>query len=277
MNSEPAREIKMNFAKLSEAFWAEGYVRLGKLFVETEVQAIETSIKNCDKMNECYVHAKKKYDDGAYPSFETIFVMNNVFTDNIYALACRKKEILDSISFAFGDAYLYHSKVPLKYPLMPGFKYHQDYFYWYQMGCVFPNMATCFIAIDKSTKENGCLKFIPKSHLCGRMDHILYDGFSDSEANPERVELLKEKYGEIYAELEPGEAVIFHCNLLHASETNLSDRSRIGLLGCYNTKSNNPINTNWDHPQYQKQTRFNGIIGPTHINALPNFGLSFKK
>ena len=62
----------MNFTKLAEAFWAEGYVRLGKLFVETEVQAIETSIKNCDKMNESYAQAKKKYDEGAYPSFETI-------------------------------------------------------------------------------------------------------------------------------------------------------------------------------------------------------------
>jgi len=270
--------MEMNFTKLAEAFWSEGYVRLGKLFVETEVQAIEFSIKNCEKMNEHYTHVKKKFNAGAYPSFETIFVMNDVFTDNIFALACRKKEILDFISFAFhDDAYLYHSKVPLKYPSMPGFKYHQDYYYWYQMGCLFPKMATCFIALDQSKQENGCLKFIPKSHLCGRIDHILYDGFSDSEANPERVDYLKEVYGEMYVELEPGEVVIFHCNVLHASDTNLSDRSRIALLGCYNTKSNSPINTNWSHPQYQKQTRFSGIIGSEYINALPNFGLSFQK
>ncbi len=268
----------MNFSKLSTNFWAEGYVRLGKLFLDAEVQAIAASIRNCKKMNEHHAQVKRKYEAGAHPSFETIFVMNDVFSDNIFALACRKKEILDFISFAFSDdAYLYHSKVPLKYPLMPGFKYHQDYYYWYQMGCLFPSMATCFIALDQATKENGCLKFIPKSHLCGRMDHILYDGFSDSEAHPERVDLLKKRYGESYMELEPGEVVIFHCNVLHASEDNRSDKSRIGLLGCYNTKLNNPINTNWEHPQYHKQVRFSGIIGSEHISVLPNFELSFKK
>ena len=37
--------------------------------------------------------------------------------------------------------------------------------YWYKNGCLFPDMGTVFIAIDKCDMENGCLK------VCG-MDLI---------------------------------------------------------------------------------------------------------
>lgn len=30
--------------------------------------------------------------------------------------------------------------------------------YWYNNGCLFPDMGTVFIAIDKCDQENGCLK-----------------------------------------------------------------------------------------------------------------------
>jgi len=30
--------------------------------------------------------------------------------------------------------------------------------YWYHNGCLFPDMGTVFIAIDKCDRENGCLK-----------------------------------------------------------------------------------------------------------------------
>ena len=30
--------------------------------------------------------------------------------------------------------------------------------YWYNNGCLFPDMMTVFIAVDKITKENSCLQ-----------------------------------------------------------------------------------------------------------------------
>ena len=30
--------------------------------------------------------------------------------------------------------------------------------YWYKNGCLYPDMGTVFIAIDKCNMENGCLK-----------------------------------------------------------------------------------------------------------------------
>jgi len=263
--------------ELYDKFWLNGYVNLGKLFDDEELEVIKSSVNASKEMQTHRAYVKQKYDAGEHPSFESIFVMNDVFTDNIYALACRKAEILDFISYVFNDdAYLYHSKVPLKYPSMPGFKYHQDYYYWYQMGCLFPHMATCFIALDEATSENGCIKFIPKSHSCGRMEHVLHDGFSDSEANPERVDILKRRFGEEEMILKPGEVTIHHSNLLHGSADNFSSNSRIALLGCFNTKSNSPIGNNWSHPHYKQQKRFHGKITKEHLNALPDLNISFQ-
>ena len=246
-------------------FHEKGYALLGPLFDEQEVELLKSIILNCDEMNERFKLVKEKLQKGEYPSFDTIYVMNDVFSDNIFALACRKPPIIDFISEAFNDdAYLYHSKVPLKYPQMAGFKYHQDYYYWYTMGCLKPNMATCFIAIDKADTSNGCLKVIPGSHKCGRIDHVLHNGFSDSECDPVRVELLKERYGEVNLELNPGEVAIFHCNLLHSSDTNLSDNSRLALLGCFNTRNNSPF-IETEHPSYAKQERFHGTLNSSMI------------
>ena len=269
--------FKSKFKKQKDYFLKNGYVHLGNLFDKSEVSLLKSAVDNSKEMQAHRELVKQKYDAGAHPSFETIFVMNDVFSDNIFALACRKPEIIDFISYVFNDdAYLYHSKVPLKYPNMPGFKYHQDYYYWYSMGCLFPHLATCFIAIDEATEENGCLKYIPQSHTCGRMEHVLHDGVSDSEADTERVSLLIERFGEVSAELKPGDVVVHHSNMLHASDDNKSNRSRIALLGCFNTKLNSPFNNSSDHPSYSPQKRFSGKINESHLSTPPDLTISFE-
>jgi ectoine hydroxylase-related dioxygenase (phytanoyl-CoA dioxygenase family) len=42
----------------------------------------------------------------------------------------------------------------------------------------------------------------------------------------------------IYVELEPGDALFFHPNLLHRSAANLSDKARWSLISVYNRQSN---------------------------------------
>jgi hypothetical protein len=42
----------------------------------------------------------------------------------------------------------------------------------------------------------------------------------------------------VYVELEPGDILFFHSNLLHRSEANLSDKPRWSMISCYNRASN---------------------------------------
>ena len=53
----------------------------------------------------------------------------------------------------------------------------------------------------------------------------------------------------VRSELDPGDAMFFHCNLLHCSDQNNSDHRRWAFLISYNRVSNNPV-IKHHHPMY---------------------------
>jgi ectoine hydroxylase-related dioxygenase (phytanoyl-CoA dioxygenase family) len=127
--------------------------------------------------------------------------------------------------------------------------WHQDYGYWYQNGLLFPDLCSVMIAVDKATKENGCLQVIKGSHKMGRVNHILSG--DQAGADMERVNEVLKVREKVYCEMEPGDALFFHPNLLHASDQNLSENSRWTLICCYNKATNNPYKES-HHPSYTK-------------------------
>ena len=137
------------------------------------------------------------------------------------------------------DIYHWHSKVILKMPKVGGaWEWHQDYGYWYNDGCLYPRMLSCMIALDPATKENGCLKVVPGSHLLGRLNHGLVG--EQSGADQERVQAAVERLGEVYCEAPAGSALFFHGNTFHSSEANVSEKPRRSYICCYNALSNVP-------------------------------------
>jgi ectoine hydroxylase-related dioxygenase (phytanoyl-CoA dioxygenase family) len=138
----------------------------------------------------------------------------------------------------------------LKEPLTGGaWEWHQDYGYWYNNGCLFPYLASCMIAVDRATKENGCLQVLKGSHHLGRIDHVKIG--DQTGADPERVAATLERLELVYCELEPGSAIFFHCNLLHCSAQNVSAAPRWALICCYNAARNNPYKES-RHPRYSR-------------------------
>ncbi|MDX2154144.1 MAG: phytanoyl-CoA dioxygenase family protein [Bryobacteraceae bacterium] len=169
--------------------------------------------------------------------------------DDIYGMVSRSRRIVDRMeSFLGGEVYHYHSKLMLKEPRVGGaWEWHQDYGYWYQNGCLFPYMASCLIALDRATRENGCLQVLKGSHLMGRIEHGRFG--EQTGADPERVAEAMKRLELIYCEMEPGAGLFFHGNLLHASSANTSDRSRWSLICCYNAARNDPYKES-HHPRY---------------------------
>ena len=53
----------------------------------------------------------------------------------------------------------------------------------------------------------------------------------------------------IHVELNPGDVILFHCNLLHRSDQNSSKNARWAMICCYNAARNNPFKDSI-HPQY---------------------------
>jgi ectoine hydroxylase-related dioxygenase (phytanoyl-CoA dioxygenase family) len=137
----------------------------------------------------------------------------------------------------------------LKEPRVGGaWEWHQDYGYWYDNGCLYPDMASCLIAIDPATRENGCLQILEGSQRLGRINH----GRTGEQAGADlqRVQAAMQRFPLVYCEMGPGDALFFHGNLLHCSAQNTSDKPRWSLICCYNTKHNDPIITGGRHPNY---------------------------
>jgi ectoine hydroxylase len=259
----------------NDFFWRHGYLIVRNAFSKEEMEIARMAIQTNERMQRQLSNIRAKTENGKHNAFETIFVWNDVAGDDVFAKFTRNYQLFERLEAFFSDRiYVYHNKVTLKYPFVPGFRYHQDYYYWYGMGCLFPDMATASIAIDASTRENGCLRVLSGSHKMGRIDHDFDPQREDSGAAQERLAIVKARCDEVWIELACGDAVIFHCNTLHGSDDNASDRSRLALLGCYNTKHNDPyMATPSGHPFFHEQSIVTAKVSRADLLKMPNFDL----
>jgi ectoine hydroxylase-related dioxygenase (phytanoyl-CoA dioxygenase family) len=198
--------------------------------------------------------ADKALADSAYgrqdaTGLPVTLALRNELSDDIYSAIARSERVVRSMETLLdGEVYHYHHKLILKEPRVGGaWEWHQDYGYWYHNGCLLPDMGSCLIAIDPATKENGCLQVLRGSHKLGRIDHGRTG--DQTGADMERVNVALQRLDLVHVELEPGDAILFHANLLHRSDQNRSEHPRWALICCYNTRRNDPYKES-RHPRY---------------------------
>ena len=237
----------MDMSHLSEKqqldFNRDGYVMIRSLFDEEEIGLLKKSAVE-DRELDKHAFGRKDGEGGTVR-----LTLWNHPGDNIYGMFARCHRVVDSVETLLeGEVYHYHSKMILKDPEIGGaWTWHQDYGYWYQNGILFPDLVSVFIAVDRATRENGCLQVIRGSHKMGRVNHILTG--DQAGADMERVNEALKRLDLVYCEMEPGDALFFHSNLLHRSDQNKSKNPRWSLICCYNAARNDPYKDS-HHPRY---------------------------
>ncbi|MGH9839242.1 MAG: phytanoyl-CoA dioxygenase family protein [Blastocatellia bacterium] len=101
--------------------------------------------------------------------------------------------------------------------------WHQDYSYWRRT----TPMAhlTCWIGLDEARKDNGCMHYIPGSHLWPDLPITGLTGSMDSIQtilNDEQRAAFKP----VAIELKAGECAFHHPRMIHGSYANLTGRQR---------------------------------------------------
>tara|TARA_B100000787_G_scaffold37410_1_gene26353 strand:+ start:89 stop:838 length:750 start_codon:yes stop_codon:yes gene_type:complete len=89
---------------------------------------------------------------------------------------------------------------------------------------------TFWIALEKSNKKNGALKYIVSSHKLGLLKHE--DSYMPGTSQKVSKDIYKKKFSNskiVSPELKPGDMLIHHCLTLHGSSPNHSSKSRIGF------------------------------------------------
>jgi ectoine hydroxylase-related dioxygenase (phytanoyl-CoA dioxygenase family) len=246
LNSAPSRPVchKILSDEQIARFQRDGYL-LGRSFLDREETDILLKAARADAAFKKHAHDLKDGEGGTAK-----LVLWNKAGEDIYGAVARCHRVVDAMEQLLGgEVYHYHSKMSIKEPYTGGaWAWHQDYGYWYQNGCLYPDLASVYIAVDPATRENGCLQLLKGSHLMGRIEHGRYG--EQTGAEPERTAAAMQVMELVYAEMAAGDALFFHSNTLHRSDQNKSPHPRWGLLCCYNTRHNNPYKAS-HHPFYE--------------------------
>jgi chlorinating enzyme len=142
-------------------------------------------------------------------------------------------EVLDMIEQFLGpDIALWSShficKPPEKGRAVP---WHEDSAYW--KGMLEPQeVITVWLAIDPSTRENGCMRVIPGTHGNGFSEYEPVDRETHVFGSRVRADQFDESTA-VDLEIQPGEFHLHHARIIHGSNANTSGMRRCGYTMRY--------------------------------------------
>ena len=143
-------------------------------------------------------------------------------------------EVLDIVESIVGPDIALWSSHFISKPPRTGKRvgWHEDSSYWAKS--LDPmDVVTVWLAIDPATRDNGCMRVIPRTHHNGYSEYVTS---SDQESTVFGNEIVGEQVDESKAVdciLAPNQCSLHHAKLVHGSEANTSDTRRCGYTMRY--------------------------------------------
>ena len=137
-------------------------------------------------------------------------------------------DIVDLVEQAIGpDVILWGCHVFCK-PAEEGYEtpWHQDGHYW-----PIRPLANCtvWVALEPSTRDNGCLRVIPRSHANKQLHPHLHEDRSDLTLNQRMAEGSFDDNEAVDIELAPGQMSMHDIYMIHGAQANRSGVRRTGV------------------------------------------------
>ena len=212
------------------SFEQDGFVHLPGVLTADEVDAID-AVYDCFMRGEIDVPGKDLYDmvSGEYGTDPSGYAIFNVmlprryypdWQDNIFervGLSIAEQLCGEGMTLDF-DQLL--AKQPGRDDAV--FAWHQDQAYWINTDD--RRTATCWLAVDDSTIENGCMQFLPGSHRELVRPHRPLSG--NREEQHTLVTDLRSDDVLVAVEIRRGDITVHNEGVLHGSGGNSSTTSR---------------------------------------------------
>ena len=156
-----------------------------------------------------------------------------------YDLATHPR-ILDAVEDVLGpDILVWTVSIFPKYPRDPGFiSWHQDGTYW---GLDSTRVTTAWVALTDSTLDNGCMRVVPGSHRQAILPHRDTYAPDNRLSRGQEIEARVDEQDAVDVVLRAGEMSLHHVNIIHGSNPNPSDGSRIGFAPRFTTPETSQI------------------------------------
>ncbi len=113
--------------------------------------------------------------------------------------------------------------------------WHQDIRYW---SFERPQLISAWLALGHEFPDNGCLSFLPGTHVLELENERLDASRFLREDLPANQALIATR---VTPPLEPGDVVLFHCRTFHAAGNNRTDHAKLSLVFTYHHADNQPI------------------------------------
>jgi ectoine hydroxylase-related dioxygenase (phytanoyl-CoA dioxygenase family) len=140
----------------------------------------------------------------------------------------RDARIVELVSRVIGDDVILWGCHVFCKPAGDGYEtpWHQDGHYW-----PIRPLANCtvWVALEASTKENGCLRVIPRSHRRRRLHAHLHEDRSDLTLNQRLAGGAFDERDAIDVELGPGQMSLHDVYMIHGAAPNRSGKRRTGV------------------------------------------------
>lgn len=228
--------------EIREAYEAKGYLILKNVFSPQQVEQVKKRLRYLIRYAGFYRHFGIHFSNTvASDSGDLLHTVNNIanahFRDPILMENILNPESFrKAVAAIIGGSYCSNGGAFFLKPPFTGaaVSCHQDSVVWFGgnpwgQGPA-PTVFDAWIAFDPATRENGCLQLFPGSERHGILPHPKKDelrpkgplgndpashGFTAEDA--------------VFCEMEPGDMVFWHQDMLHQSEPNRSSKPRLGL------------------------------------------------
>ena len=201
---------------LGKQFFDDGYLLPVDIYSPEEAQAFRDELEDLEtRLGDIKTGNKNQLN---YPHL--LFRFANQI--------CHNQKLLDVVESIIGpDILVWNSTFFIKEPQTETYvSWHQDMKYWGLNDT--DGQVSAWIALNPVSQANGCMQFLPKTHLGEMVDHN--DTFSEDNflTRGQEAEFDYNPDDILHVELDPGQASFHHGKLLHASPPNRSDDRRIG-------------------------------------------------
>jgi ectoine hydroxylase-related dioxygenase (phytanoyl-CoA dioxygenase family) len=141
-------------------------------------------------------------------------------------------EIVELVSGVIGEHVILWGCHVFCKPPQEGYEtpWHQDGHYW-----PIRPLATCtaWVALEPSTRANGCLRVIPRSHAARRLFDHLHEDRTDLALNQrlsfDDPSAAFDERAAVDLELEPGQMSLHDVYMIHGATANRSAQRRTGV------------------------------------------------
>ena len=255
-SSKEVRYLKALTPDQVDRFWTDGFLSIGKLLTDEEIDLYRTEY---DREFERARAGLGRFRNIAIDDADDLEAKNRADTQMLQIMQmCERNlhfrellyepRILDMMEDLLGpNLQLFHDQALFK-PAHHGgpVPWHQDNAYW---KCSPPNLISCWLTLDDVNIHNGAMQFIPGTHF----QAVEHDRTADTNA----LLVLGERVDDaraVVVDLPAGGVTLHHCQTLHHTGPNVTERQRRAFaihymtLGTKRPTTGEYIEVSFSHP-----------------------------